>query len=150
VTQEGNDDFDFTVYEIVMMGRTPHKKLLEVDTAEDDTIVCDSLKRVGMLSLAQRNFHTLSGGEKQRVLIARALAQRAKILILDEPTNHLDIRYQLEVMELIQSLGITTIVVMHDLNLAAAFCGRMDMGRLGKSIPLRKMISPSLDVSGQG
>ena len=134
VTQERSDDFDFTVYEMVMMGRTPHKKLLDADTAEDDTIVRDSLKRVGMLSLAQRSFHTLSGGEKQRVLIARALAQCARVLILDEPTNHLDIRYQLEVMELIHSLGITTIAVMHDLNLAAAYCDRIYLLKSGKVV----------------
>jgi iron complex transport system ATP-binding protein len=134
VTQESSDDFDFTVYEMVMMGRTPHKKLLDADTAEDDTIIRDSLKRVGMLSLAQRDFYTLSGGEKQRVLIARALAQRARVLILDEPTNHLDIRYQLEVLEIIHSLGITTIAVMHDLNLTAAYCDRIYLLKSGKVV----------------
>ncbi len=134
VTQEHSGDFDFTVYEIVMMGRTPHKKLIDADTAEDDIIVRNSLKRVGMLSLAQRDFYTLSGGEKQRVLIARALAQQAQVLILDEPTNHLDIRYQLEIMGLIRSLGITTIAAMHDLNLAATYCDRIYLLKSGKIV----------------
>lgn len=134
VTQEHNSDFDFTVYEIVIMGRTPHKKLLDADTVEDDVIVRNSLKRVGMLSLAQRDFHTLSGGEKQRVLIARALAQHARVLVLDEPTNNLDLRYQFEIMELIRSLGITTIVAMHDLNLAAAYCDRIYLLKAGKVV----------------
>ena len=101
VAQERASDFDFTVSEIVMMGRSPHKGLFHSDTTEDDLIVCDALASVGMLSFSQRSFHTLSGGEKQRVLIARAVAQRAKVLILDEPTNHLDIRYQFEIMDLV-------------------------------------------------
>lgn len=134
VTQESGNDFDFTVYEMVMMGRTPHKKLFNADTVEDDVIVRNSLKRVGMLSLAQRDFHTLSGGEKQRVLIARALAQQAQVLVLDEPTNHLDIRYQFEIMELIRSLGITTIAAMHDLNLTAAYCDRIYLLKAGKVV----------------
>lgn len=134
VTQERSNDFDFTVYEIVMMGRTPHKKLLDADMIEDDIIVRNSLKRVGMLSLVQRDFHTLSGGEKQRVLIARALAQHARVLVLDEPTNHLDLRYQFEIMELIRSLGITTIAAMHDLNLAAAYCDRIYLLKAGKVV----------------
>lgn len=134
VTQEYSRDFDFTVYEMVMMGRIPHKKLLDADTAEDERVVRGALKRVGMLSLAQRDFYTLSGGEKQRVLIARALAQHAQVMILDEPTNHLDIRYQLEIMELIRSLRITTIAAMHDLNLVATYCDRVYLLKAGKIV----------------
>ena len=134
VAQERASDFDFTVDEIVAMGRTPHKGLFDGDTAEDNMIVRDALARVGMLSLARRNFHTLSGGEKQLVLIARALAQRAQVLVLDEPTNHLDIRYQLEILELVRSLGVTTIAAMHDLNLAAAFCDRMYLLQAGRIV----------------
>lgn len=134
VTQERNSEFDFSVYEMVMMGRTPHKNLLDSDTKEDDTVIRRALKRVGILTLSDRLFHTLSGGEKQRVLIARALAQNTKILILDEPTNHLDIRYQFEIMELIRSLGITTITAMHDLNLAASYCNRIYLLKSGKIV----------------
>lgn len=132
VTQERGTDFDFAVHEIVMMGRTPHKGLLDRDTPEDDLIVRDALIRVGMLPFARRDFRTLSGGEKQRVLIARVLAQRAKVLILDEPTNHLDIRHRLEALELIRSLGVTTVTALHDLNLAAAYCDRLYLLQAGR------------------
>ena len=134
VAQERATAFDFTADEIVMMGRTPHKGLFDGDTAEDDMIVQDALARVGMLSFARRDFHTLSGGEKQRVLIARALAQRAQVLVLDEPTNHLDIRYQFEILELVRSLGVTTIAALHDLNLAAAYCDRLYLLQAGRIV----------------
>jgi iron complex transport system ATP-binding protein len=134
VPQENVSDFDFTVEEIVFMGRTPHKRLFDLDTVEDDAIVNDALSRVGMQSFAQRIFRTLSGGEKQRVLIARALAQQAQVLVLDEPTNHLDIRSQLEILELLRSLDVTTIVALHDLNLAAAYCDRLYLLQSGRVV----------------
>ena len=134
VAQERASDFDFTVDEIVIMGRTPHKGLFDNDNAEDDMIVRDALERVGMPFFAHRYFHTLSGGEKQRVLIARALAQHARVLVLDEPTNHLDIRYKLEILELVRSLEVTTIAAMHDLNLAAAYCDRMYLLKAGQIV----------------
>lgn len=134
VAQERTSDFDFTVDEIVMMGRTPHKGLFDSDTSEDDLIVNEALSHVGMLSFMRRDFRTLSGGEKQRVLIARALAQHARLLILDEPTNHLDIRHQFEVMKLIRSLGITVVAALHDLNLAAAYCDRLFLLQEGRII----------------
>lgn len=122
VTQEAESSFEFSVYEMVMMGRTPHKKLFDSDTLEDRQIAMDSLQRVGMQDFASRSYATLSGGEKQRVLVARALTQQSRFLVLDEPTNHLDIRYQFEVLNLVKSLKMTTLAVLHDLNLAAAFC----------------------------
>ena len=125
VVQETPSDFDFTVGEVVEMGRTPHKGLLEADNARDAQIVQEALARVNMADFVDRSFNTLSGGEKQRVLVARALAQEPKLLILDEPTNHLDIRYQLEILNLVRELGITTLVTLHDLNLAAAYCHRL-------------------------
>ncbi|MEM8904807.1 MAG: ABC transporter ATP-binding protein, partial [Actinomycetota bacterium] len=84
-----------------------------------------ALGRVSALDLAGRLFATLSGGEKQRVLVARALAQESKILILDEPTNHLDIRAQYELLELVRGLDLTVIAALHDFNLAAAYCDRI-------------------------
>jgi iron complex transport system ATP-binding protein len=122
VAQENTVEFDFTVVEIVRAGRIPHKGPFERDTAVDHEIVADSLDRVGCTALTNRRFHSLSGGEKQRVLIARALAQQADHLILDEPTNHLDIRYQVELLELVASLGVTVLAALHDLSLAALFC----------------------------
>ena len=122
LSQESSGTFNFSVREIVFMGRTPHKKFFEPDTYEDDSIVDDALRKVGMFEYSDRNFLSLSGGEKQRVLIARSLAQRAKLLILDEPTNHLDIYYKLEIMNLVKSLKITVFSAIHDLSLAAFYC----------------------------
>ncbi len=125
VMQERTGEFDFSVFEIVLMGRNPHKKMFDRDTEQDFQLVQEALQRVHMESFAQRSFLTLSGGEKQRVLIARALVQQARFLVLDEPTNHLDIHYQLSILELVKHLGVTTIAALHDLNLAAYYCDRL-------------------------
>lgn len=122
LVQENSAEFDFKVQDIVMLGRLPYKKLLFEDTAEDFAIVRQALKYVGMESFAGRYFSSLSGGEKQRVLIARILAQQTDFLILDEPTNHLDIKNQFQFFEMVKGLGITVFAVLHDLNLAAKFC----------------------------
>lgn len=132
VAQERGGEFDFTVHEIVMMGRTPHKGLFDRDTRDDFAIVEAALRQVNMLPLAERSFRTLSGGEKQRVLVARALAQQAQFLVLDEPTNHLDIRYQLEILALVKGLNVTTLAALHDLNLAACFCDHIVLLHEGK------------------
>ncbi|MGI6091220.1 MAG: ABC transporter ATP-binding protein [Saccharofermentanales bacterium] len=125
VAQENNTGFDFSVNEIVLMGRHPYKRLFERETREDEEIVERALKRVGMDLMAERSFISLSGGEKQRVLIARALVQDTEFLILDEPTNHLDIGYQINIMDLIKNLEITTFAAIHDLNIAALYCDRL-------------------------
>jgi iron complex transport system ATP-binding protein len=125
VLQETPMPFDFTVREMVFMGRTPHKTLFENDTRADETSVDEALRQVNMTAFAERSFSTLSGGEKQRVLIARALAQQTEFLVLDEPTNHLDIRYQLEILDLVKYLRVTTLAALHDLNLAAFYCDRL-------------------------
>ncbi|MBU5673138.1 ABC transporter ATP-binding protein [Paenibacillus brevis] len=134
VSQESNPAFDFTVMDIVMMGRAPHKRMLETDSARDYEIASLALRRVGMGHAAASSFSTLSGGEKQRVLIARALAQEAEFLILDEPTNHLDIRYQLQMMELVKTLKLTSFAALHDLNIAACYCDRIYMLEKGRII----------------
>lgn len=136
VAQERLGEFDFTVGEIVMMGRTPHKRLLDADTAADHELVERCLGQVAMAQCAGRQFQSLSGGEKQRVLVARALAQQAELLVLDEPTNHLDIRHQLELLELIGRLGTTTLAALHDLNLAARYCHRLAMLHEGRLVAL--------------
>jgi iron complex transport system ATP-binding protein len=133
VAQEAPAELDFTVAEMVAMGRTPHKRPLDRTTATDELICAQSLERVGAGHLVKRDFATLSGGEKQRVLIARALAQQSRLLLLDEPTNHLDIRHQLEILRLVRGLGISTLAALHDLNQAATYCDRlylMDGGRI--------------------
>ena len=125
LTQENPTDFDFSVIEIVTLGRVPHQGLLQRSDVTDKRIIDDALRRSGAAGLAQRRFSTLSGGEKQKVLIARALAQEPKVLVLDEPTNHLDIAAQLELLELVRSLRITVVTALHDLNLAAAYCDEL-------------------------
>jgi len=125
VLQETPGEFEFVVWEMVLMGRTPHKSMFARENEEDHDLVESALDQVGMLSFADRSFSTLSGGEKQRVLIARALAQQARFLILDEPTNHLDVRYQLEILDLVRGLPVTTFTALHDLNLAATYCDRL-------------------------
>jgi iron complex transport system ATP-binding protein len=133
VAQETPAELAFTVAEIVAMGRTPHKRPLDRTTEEDELICAQALERVGASHLAGREFATLSGGEKQRVLIARALAQQSRLLLLDEPTNHLDIRHQLEILRLVRDLGVSTLAALHDLNQAAEHCDRlylMDGGRI--------------------
>jgi iron complex transport system ATP-binding protein len=134
VAQEFTLEFDFTVLEMVMVGRTPHKKAFDRDDEADRAIVDSAIERVGCADLAHRGFNTLSGGEKQRVLIAQAIAQGADHLILDEPTNHLDIRYQMEVLELVSALGITVLAAIHDLSLAALFCDTVHLIAGGRII----------------
>lgn len=122
VKQENPTDFDFTVEEIVQLGRAPYRKYFEAYSREDREIADQALESIGMREYAKRAFNQLSGGEKQRVLIARSLAQQADVFILDEPTNHLDLYYQWSLMRLIRDLDTTVLGVFHDLNLAAYFC----------------------------
>jgi iron complex transport system ATP-binding protein len=133
VAQEFTLEFDFTVAEMVMIGRNPHKRAFDRDDETDREITEQAIRQVGCQDLADRGFNTLSGGEKQRVLIAQAIAQGADHLILDEPTNHLDIRYQVEILELVATLGVTVLAAIHDLSLAALFCDTIHLitdGRL--------------------
>lgn len=134
VAQHNYYNFEFSVREVVLMGRAPHKKVLERDNVKDYKIVEDALKTVGMEKFSDRSFSTLSGGEQQRVILARALAQQTPCLILDEPTNHLDITHQLQLMKLVKNLDITVISAIHDLNIAAAFCDRLYVLKNGKIV----------------
>ncbi|WP_084653119.1 ATP-binding cassette domain-containing protein [Nocardioides insulae] len=122
VVQESGTDTTLTAAELVLLGRIPHLSTFQRAGARDHEIATTALERVGVSHLGRRPFAALSGGERQRVLIARALAQEATHLLLDEPTNHLDIRYQHELLELVSNLGTTSVVVLHDLNLAARYC----------------------------
>ena len=136
VAQERMGEFDFTIEELVAMGRYPHKGAFDAETDADRKIVAHSLREVGMLGYERRMFMTLSGGEKQRALVARALAQQAQFLVLDEPTNHLDIRHQLELLELVRRTGVTTLAALHDLALAARYCDRLIMLDRGKIVAI--------------
>lgn len=125
LAQENGSEFELRVRDVVLMGRTPHQSPFARDGAQDLHIVAQALQRVNAEMLAERMFSTLSGGEKQRVLMARALAQQAPLLVLDEPTNHLDVRHQFELMNLIRGLGLTTLAALHELPLAAHYCDRL-------------------------
>lgn len=133
VLQEMPANFPFSVHDIVAMGRIPWQKGLSRWSQRDRAQTEHALEHLSLSELSNRQFSTLSGGEKQRVLVARALAQEPQLLILDEPSNHLDIRHQLEVLELLKGLGITIITTLHDINLAAGFATKaaiINHGRL--------------------
>ncbi|MFD4365866.1 ABC transporter ATP-binding protein [Rhodococcus sp. NPDC058521] len=124
LSQQSDTDFDFTVGEIVALGRVPHSGDGRLSTREQR--LCDhALARLGISHLRDRGILGLSGGERQRVLIARALVQEPELLVLDEPTNHLDIAHQVELLAMLRDLEISVLVVLHDLNLAAAVCDRI-------------------------
>lgn len=146
VPQERAEEFDFTVREVVGMGRLPHSGMLG-STGDRSAAVDLAMQRTGVESLSERLLSTLSGGEQQRVLVARALAQEAPIIVLDEPTNHLDIRHQLELLQLLRELGLTTLMAIHDLNLAVAYCDTLHVlhaGRLVASGPPLHVLTPDL------
>ena len=123
--QENIVDFDMTVYDMVMLGRFAHQKLFSGSSEEDRTIVNEYIKEVGLAGYENRHFLSLSGGEKQRTLLARALSQKAPVILLDEPTNHLDIGYQYQIMNILKRQNLTILCCVHDLNIAAAYCDRI-------------------------
>ena len=125
LVQDAPSDLELTVAECVATGRVPHGRLLGSDTGADRAAVQHAMKAVGVEAYADRDVASLSGGERQRVQLARALAQEPSILVLDEPTNHLDVQHQLELLSLVRRLRRTTLVTLHDLNLAAAYCDRI-------------------------
>jgi len=129
VPQETHPTFDYTVMEMVLMGRHPHLGLFQLEGPRDIETALDALSATGTRHLAERSYMTLSGGEKQRVVIAAALTQSAEVLLLDEPTTSLDLAYQLEIASLLRQLnrerGVTMVLATHDLNLAAGLCTRL-------------------------
>jgi iron complex transport system ATP-binding protein len=157
VPQETQLAFDYTALEIALTGRYPHLGPFELEGPEDVVIARRALEATGTLPLAHRGFATLSGGEKQRVVIASALAQfepgtrrgrrsapgpdasaGSQLLLLDEPTASLDLHYQIEVASLLRRLNaaraLTMVVSTHDLNLAASLCGHLVLLRDGEVI----------------
>jgi iron complex transport system ATP-binding protein len=135
VAQETHFRFAFSALEVVLMGRFPHLGRLQFEGKKDLETAFQALKATHALDLASRSIHELSGGEKQRVLIARALAQEPKMILFDEPTSFLDLRFKREVFQLIASLsldkGLSIVVVSHDIDLAAQYCHRVTMLKQG-------------------
>ena len=123
VAQHNTYDFDFSVKDVVLMGRSPHKKVIERDTAEDFHIVSESLEMVGLKGFEARAFAELSGGEQQRVILARALAQKTKGLILDEPTNHLDMETACWLEGYLKQYQGAVVMVSHDRIFYGPYCG---------------------------
>lgn len=147
VLQDNTGDFELLAQDVVALGRYPFKKRLQRDTLADLDIIERSLAMTDASHLRDRPFTMMSGGERQRVLIARALAQQPRLLVLDEPTNHLDIRHQFEILALPATLGMTAIIALHDLNIAAHFCDRLYVlngGRLIASGPPQQVLTPDL------
>jgi iron complex transport system ATP-binding protein len=148
VPQETHSTFDFSAFDIVMMGRYPHLAAFELEGPSDLAIARDAMISTGTFDLAGRPFATLSGGEKQRVVIASALAQAADVLLLDEPTASLDPRFQLDIAELLLGLNrdrrTTMVVSTHDLNFAASVCSELALIRHGRIIahgPVRDVLT---------
>ncbi|MFV0318891.1 MAG: ABC transporter ATP-binding protein [Microbacterium sp.] len=147
VVQEAVGELPLSVTDTVMLGRSPHLNTWQRSSADDVEIAAEALRRVGAEHLADRDVGDLSGGERQRVLIARALAQQATHLLMDEPTNHLDIHFQHEVLSLVRELDVTTIIVLHDLNLAARYCDRLvllDRGRVVAAGTIDEVLRPEI------
>ncbi|MDD5518978.1 MAG: ABC transporter ATP-binding protein [Candidatus Omnitrophica bacterium] len=129
VSQDISTSFSFTVMELVLMGRIPHLKRLQYENRKDIEIANEKLSLTDTLSLKDKRIDELSAGERQRVVIARALAQEPELLFLDEPTSHLDIGHQVQVLDLLKKLNrknnLTIVMVLHDLNLASAYSNRI-------------------------
>ncbi|WP_078888453.1 ABC transporter ATP-binding protein [Streptomyces sclerotialus] len=134
VDQQAETRSALTVLDVVRLGRVPHRSAWTPASAADEEAVRTALARTGMADKAHRHWHTLSGGERRRAQIARALAQEPRELLLDEPTNHLDIRHQLDLLNLIAGLRLTSIIALHDLNLAAMYCDQLVVLKEGRVV----------------
>ena len=131
VPQTNEIHFAFTVRDIVAMGRMPFQSMMGGQSSEDERIVDEAIRRTGLEKYAERHISTMSGGERQRVIIARAIAQTPETLLMDEPTLHLDISMQFDALDLVSRLskemGMTVVIVSHDLPMVARYCDRIVM-----------------------
>lgn len=153
VAQEERTGLPLTVWDSVILGRSIRLSGWRHYRPEDEVAAAQAMSHAGVAHLAQRSVDTLSGGERQRVLIARAITQGATHLLLDEPTNHLDIRYQHEILALVRNLPLTTLIVLHDLNLAARYCDELvllDQGRVVAVGTPDEILMPDLIASTYG
>jgi iron complex transport system ATP-binding protein len=148
VAQDTAINFSFSVLEIALMGRIPHLKRLQLETKHDMDIVEKSLSMTDASQLKEKKIDELSSGERQRVVIAKALAQEPVLLYLDEPTSHLDIGHQIQILDLLKKFNrnnnLTIVMVLHDLNLASEYCNRivlLDEGKIFKEGPPREVLT---------
>jgi iron complex transport system ATP-binding protein len=133
ILQEHSAHMGLNVWDVVSQGLTPHKGLFEWTNKQDLKNIDAAIKKMDLDELKHQPFEQLSGGEKQRVMLARAQVQNPQLLIMDEPTNHLDVHYQIDVLNTVKKMGISVLASIHDLNLAAAFCDYLlviDKGRI--------------------
>lgn len=136
VFQSTDIDLDFSALQIVLMGRMPYQKILQQDRKEDLLVAEEAMKRTNTWKLKDRAFPTLSGGEKQRVMIARSLCQNTPIMLLDEPIASLDVKHQFEIMELLKEInkenGVSIFMILHDLSLALQYSNKILAMKDGK------------------
>ena len=134
VVQELPNDFNLCAFDVVALGLVPYSSFFSSLSSSQHYQIIDALHAVGLQDKSRQGYETLSGGEKQRVLIAKAMVQKPKLLIMDEPTSHLDIKYQLEIMQLTKSLDMTVLASFHDLNLASAMADKLLLLHGGKLV----------------
>ncbi|WP_437888411.1 ABC transporter ATP-binding protein [Phytobacter sp. V91] len=136
VEQQADTSERLTAWQAVALGRTPYLSALRPWSATDEAVVSDIFVKTAACHLRERCWHTFSGGERQRLHIARALAQQPDLLLMDEPTNHLDIQHQIGLLSLVKKQKLTVIAALHDLNHAAMFCDRIIAMQDGKIVSI--------------
>lgn len=148
VPQRQDNVFDVSVYDLVMMGLYPYQKKWQVASAQDDQIVREMLSRCNLTSLSDRLLSELSGGEMQRALIARAMAQQTPIMLLDEPLSNLDVAHRYEIMDILASLnkqGVMILIILHDFSIALEYANQALLMKQGKIIEhddIKSVLSP--------